>query len=423
MDNTKLKDMLGRSGVPRLHEARAVLMKTLAACPTTGSEEVELDKALGRVLAAAVEAGEDLPLHPRSTMDGYAVRARETYGASDTLPVYLKIDGEVKMGEYPERGPLREACCKIATGGLLPPDTDAVVMFEHTVRVDDTTLEVVRAVAPGDNVMVAGDDVRKGQGVLQAGHLLRPQDLGLLAALGIYQVAVHRRVRLGVFSTGDEIVPFRENPPPGKIRDSNAVTIASLARLCGAEATFYGVVEDEEGRFMAVAQKALAENELVVFSGSSSVGSRDLGEKVVERLGAPGVVLHGVAIKPGKPVIVARAGGKMVFGLPGHPVSAAVTFELFVKPAIFHIGGRAASPLPDAKTVPAVCQRNMNSAAGRTDFIRVALSRSDSGGFEATPVLGKSGALSTLVDADGYFVIEESSQGIEQGAEVTVYLY
>jgi len=230
-------------------------------------------------------------------------------------------------------------------------------------------------------------------------------------------------VRLGVFSTGDEIVPFRENPPLGKIRDSNAVTIASLARLCGAEATFYGVVEDEEERFMAVAQKALEENELVVFSGSSSVGSRDLGEKVVERLGAPGIVLHGVAIKPGKPVIVARAGAKMVFGLPGHPVSAAVTFELFVQPAIFYIGGRAASSLPNAKTVSAVCRRNMNSAAGRTDFIRVALSRSDSGGFEATPVLGKSGALSTLVEAEGYFVIEESSQGIEKGAEVTVYLY
>ncbi len=421
--DTRLKDMLGRAGVPRLHEGRAVLAETLAACPLTGVEQVELEETLGRVLAVAVEAGEDLPTHPRSTMDGYAVRARETYGASETLPVYLAIDGEVRMGELPERGPGQEACCKIATGGLLPPETDAVVMFEHTVRVDDTTLEVLKPVAPGDNVMAAGDDVTKGRAILPAGRLLRPQELGLLAALGIERLEVHRRVRLGVFSTGDEIVPFRETPPPGKIRDANSVTIAALARQCGAEVRFYGIAADEEEAFLAVAEKALAENELIVFSGSSSVGSRDLGEKVVARLGAPGIVLHGVAIKPGKPVIVARAGEKMVFGLPGHPVSAAVTFELFVKPAILHVGGRAPSPLPEAKTVSAVCQRNINSAAGRTDFVRVALTGNRRRGLRATPVLGKSGALSTLVEADGYFVIEESSQGVEKGTEVMVHLY
>jgi molybdopterin molybdotransferase len=421
--DTKLKDMLGRTGVPRFHEAQAILAEALTDCPATAVEQVGLEEALDRVLAAAVQAAEDLPPHPRSTMDGYAVRARETYGANETLPVYLKIDGEVKMGEFPEKGPGTEACCRIATGGLLPPDTDAVVMFEHTVRIDDTTLEVVKPVAAGDNVMAAGDDVEKGRTILHPGHLLRPQDLGLLAALGISRLSVHRRVRVGVFSTGDEIVPFGDTLPPGKIRDANSVTISALARQLGTEATFYGIVEDEEVPFMAVARQALAENDLIVFSGSSSVGSRDLGEKVVNRLGAPGIVLHGVAIKPGKPVIVARAGDRMIFGLPGHPVSAAVTFALFVKPAILHIGGRAASPLPEAKTVRAVCRRNLNSAAGRTDFIRVALSRDKNGKYEATPVLGKSGSLSTLVKADGYFVIEESSQGIEKGAEVLVYLY
>ena len=173
---TKLKDMLGRDGVLRLHEARPVLEAALAACPTSGTEEVGLEEALGRVLAAPVEASEDLPPYPRSTMDGYAVRARETYGASETLPVYLQIDGDVKMGEFPEKGPRQEACSKIATGGLLPPETDAVVMFEHTVLVDDATIEVVKPVAPGDNVMAAGDDVQKGQQILTAGHLLRPQD-------------------------------------------------------------------------------------------------------------------------------------------------------------------------------------------------------------------------------------------------------
>jgi len=415
--------MLGRAGVTRFHEALVILTEALAGCPPTAAEEVDLEEALDRVLAVAVRAAEDLPPYPRSTMDGYAVRARETYGASDTLPVYLKIDGEIRMGEYPEKGPESEACIKIATGGLLPPDTDAVVMFEHTVRIDDSTLEVVKPVAAGDNVMTAGEDVKKGRVILQVGHLLRPQDLGMLASLGINRLVVHRQVRVGVFSTGDEIVPFCETPPPGKIRDANSVTICALARKFGAEVTFYGVVEDEEAPLTAVARQALAENDLIVFSGSSSVGSRDLGEKVVERLGAPGIVLHGVAIKPGKPVIVGRASDRMIFGLPGHPVSAAVTFELFVRPAILQISGRVASPLPEAKTVRAVCRRNLNSAAGRTDFIRVALSRNKNDQYEAVPILGKSGSLSTLVEADGYFIIGESSQGVEQGAEVLVYLF
>jgi len=421
--DARLKDMLGRGSVPRLHEARAVLAGELEKCPVVGSEAVPLEEALGRVLADEVRAAEDLPPYPRSTMDGYAVRARETFGASETLPVYLAIDGEVKMGEFPEWGPGPEACCRIATGGLLPPGTDAVVMLEHTVLVDDTTLEVVKAVAAGDNVMAAGDDVAKGRAVLQSGHLLRPQDLGLLAALGVAEVTVRRRVKVGVFSTGDEIVSFRQTPPPGKIRDANALTIDALARQCGAQVQHYGIVGDKEDDFLGTARKALAENDLIVFSGSSSVGSRDLGEKVASQLGAPGIVLHGVAIKPGKPVLVGRASHKMVFGLPGHPVSAAVTFDLFVKPAIRHCSGRTSSPLPEIRTVKALCQRNLNSAAGRTDFIRVALSRNDDGCFDAIPVLGKSGALSTLVTADGYFVIEESSQGIERGTEVTVYLY
>lgn len=415
--------MLGRAGVPRLPEALAILEETLAACPAAEVEEIDLETALGRIPARPVQAPENLPPHPRSTMDGYAVRAADTYGASDSLPVYLKVDGEVKMGEFPEQGPGGEACYKIATGGLLPPHTDAVVMFEHTVRIDDTTLEVVKPVAPGDNVLATGDDVGKGRTVLPAGHPLRPQDLGLLAALGLTRLAVHRRVRVGVFSTGDEIVPYHEVPPPGRIRDANSVTIGALVRQYGAEATYYGIVADEEDAFLSVARKALAENDIVVFSGSSSVGSRDLGEKVVAKLGAPGIVLHGVAIKPGKPVIVARAGEKMVFGLPGHPVSAAVTFELFVRPAIFHIGGLCPAALPEKRTVRASCRRNINSAAGRTDFVRVAVSRNAKGEYEATPILGKSGALSTLVEAGGYFIIEESCQGIERGTEVRVYLY
>jgi len=419
--NSPLKDMLGRAGIIGLSEAQDLLTERLSRCSGRTAEEIPLEQGLGRILAQDVVSSEDIPPHPRSVMDGYAVRAADTFGAAEGMPAYLRISGEVKMGEFPQVGPVLESCFTIATGGLLPPGADSVIMLEHTVQTGTEMLEIVKPVAPGENVIGRGDDVKKGGQLLKAGHSLRPQDLGLLAGLGITTLRVWKRVRVGLFSTGDEIVPFDENPPPGKVRDMNSVNLAALAREHGAVATSYGVVKDEEDPFLALAEKALRENDIVIFSGSSSVGSRDLGEKVVCTLAE--LLIHGVAIKPGKPVIVAFSGDKALFGLPGHPVSAAVAFDLFVRPVIESFAGREASDLPGRRTVPAVCTRNMNSAGGRTDFVRVALTRKDSGVFEAHPVLGKSGALSTLVAADGFFRIEESSQGIEAGENVTVYLY
>ncbi len=419
----KTKDMLGRSGLPLLHEALIILNDSLEGCSVCGLEDISLDQGLKRVLGQDITATEEIPPFPRSTMDGYAVRAKETFGASESLPAYLTVSGEVLMGVFPEQGPEPTACFKIATGGLLPPGTDAVVMFEHTVAMDETTLEVLRPVAPGDNVIGRGDDVAKQDLLLEKGHCLRPQDLGLLAGLGITTIRVRKKVQVGVFSTGDEVVPYTETPEPGKIRDMNSVTLLAMAAECDAEPHFYGVVSDDKQRFSELARKALAENDIVIFSGSSSVGSRDLGEKIAAELGDPGIILHGVAIKPGKPVIFSLAGDKAVFGLPGHPVSAAVGFELFVKPVIEHLSGMNKTSFSTRRSLDATCMRTMNSAGGRTDFIRVSIKELENGFHEAYPVLGKSSALSTMVAAQGFFVIEDSCQGIETGEQVKVYLY
>jgi len=423
INNTKnsVKDMLGRSGIVPLDVAQKLLKERLAQCSNRAIAEVSLEQCLGRILGQEICAKEDIPPYPRSVMDGYAVKAGETFGATEGMPAYLNVSGEVKMGEFPEVGPAVECCFKIATGGLLPPDTDAVVMLEHTVKTGTEMIEIVKSVASGENIIGRGDDVKKGEPLLKSGHCLRPQDIGLLAGLGITTLGVQPLVRVGIFSTGDEIVPFDQTPPPGKVRDMNSINLAALAQKQGAIPTFYGVIKDDEELFLAAVRKALEENDIVIFSGSSSVGSRDLGESVVCKLAD--LLIHGVAIKPGKPVIIAFAGNKALFGLPGHPVSASVAFDLFVRPVIDSFSGRTFSDLPQSRSVQAICKRNMNSAGGRTDFIRVSLTRKDSGEYEAHPVLGKSGALSTMVEADGFFRIEESSQGVESGEMVVVYLY
>jgi len=420
--NIENRDMLGRTNIVSLEEAYRLLRTHQPDCHDR-SVSVPLDEALNRVCAVDILSPEDLPPYPRSTMDGYAVRAKDTFGASEGLPAYLEISGEVQMGEYPATGPAPGTCYAIATGGILPPGTDGVIMLEHTVKVDNRMIEVVKPVAAGDNIISAGDDVKKDEILLSAGQLLRPQELGLLAGLGIDNVKVFRKVRVSIISTGDEIVPFNHTPPPGKMRDMNGVNLAALVRNSNGRPHFQGITPDNEEELTYVVKEALAGNDLVLLSGSSSVGTRDLGERVIEKMGPPGILLHGVAIRPGKPVIIARAEDKMIFGLPGHPVSAAVAFDLFVKPVIKQLSGLKNSSLPDHRAVNARLMRNLNSTSGRTDFVRVRLEKQDSGEMTATPILGKSGALSTMVKAHGYLIIQEHQQGVRQGDIVTVQLF
>jgi molybdopterin molybdotransferase len=356
-------------------------------------------------------------------MDGYAVRARDTFGATEKLPAYLELSGEVTMGEFPGHGPDPGACYGIATGGILPPGTDAVVMLEHTVSISESMIEVVQPAATGAHVIDTGEDIAKGEVLLTAGHRIRPQDIGLLAGVGLANVTVCCRVRVGIIATGDEIVPHDQQPPPGKIRDMNSMSLAAQVRNLDAKPIFYGIADDNEETLAAMVHEAKAASDIVLLSGSSSVGTRDLGEKVIARMGAPGIIVHGVAIKPGKPVIIARADTTMIFGLPGHPVSAAVSFDLFVRPTITHLAGIAVDGLPKNRMIKARLMRNINSASGRTDFIRVEIRKTHDQIPEAHPILGKSGALSTMVKAHGFIEIAEKLQGIKEDDIVEVKLF
>ncbi len=416
-----LKDMLGRVSLTPVKKAQTILLDALAKS-SLETEQCSLPDALDRIVSTDLLSPEDLPSHPRSTMDGFAVRAADTFGASSSMPGYLEIDGDVAMGQMPTGEVLQGKCFRIATGGLLPSGSDAVVMFEHTIPVDGKMIEVVKSVGVGINLINRGEDIKKGQPALPKGHLLRPQDLGLLAGLGFAEVEVYKRPKVGILSTGDEIVHWSESPPPGKIRDINGITLAASCRRLGAEVTDYGIVSDSEEIFFATLKRATAENNVVLFSGGSSVGMRDLGERVIEKLGNPGILVHGVALKPGKPVIIGISNETAIFGLPGHPVSAMVCFDLFVTLALQLFAGIAAPDKGPSPTISATIDRNINSAAGRLDFVRVQLLEQEDTLPLAIPVLGKSGSISTLSRAHGYLLIDEPSQGLNKGTQVEVHL-
>ncbi len=415
------KDMLGRAGLISVDAARDILLERLAGSDLQ-TETISIEEALDRVLAKPVTSPEDLPPHPRSVMDGYAVRAADTFGASESLPSYLEVTGNVVMGEFPTSEVVRGCCHRIATGGFLPAGADAVVMLEHSVPVDDTLVEIVKGVGVGTNLIGTGEDIKQGASALPAGQRLRPQDLGLLAGLGIDRVEVYRQVRVATLSTGDEIVPYTETPPPGKIRNINSIVLAGLIRQAGAVPHDLGIISDERSVFLPAMARAVQENDIVIFSGGSSVGVRDLGEEAITSLGPPGILVHGVALKPGKPVLIGLSDTTPVIGLPGHPVSTMICFDLFVRPAIEALSGvKQEIPVPPPSTL-ATLSRNLNSAAGRRDLVRVQLIERDNQ-LIAEPILGKSGAISTLSRAHGYFVIDEATQGVTQGSTVKVFFY
>jgi molybdopterin molybdotransferase len=396
-------------------DAYAALAAHLSPAPRV--ERVPTAGALDRVLADGLTAPEDLPAFARSTMDGFAVRAADTFGASESLPAYLAIRGEVLMGQPPPGAVPPGEALRIATGGMMPAGADAVVMVEHTQAVDATTIEVVRPVAPGENVVRAGEDVPAGAPLLARGHVLRPQDVGGLLALGITEVPVAARLRVGLVGSGDEVVPPDRAPGPGQIRDINTYTLAGLVRRAGHEPIPFGIAPDVAEALDRLARAALARCDVVILSAGSSVSTRDMAAEVIHGLGRPGVLVHGVSLKPGKPTILAVADGKPVFGLPGNPVSCMVTFGLFVAPALDALSG--AAPGRVRPTIPARLARNVASVAGREDYLPVKLvPRAD--GVWADPVFGKSNLIYTLVHADGLVRIDLDRGGLARGDRVDV---
>lgn len=387
--------------------------------PVVRTARMATAEALDRVLAETLLSPQDLPDFERSTVDGYAVNAADTFGATPTLPAFLTVAGEVPMGQASTLILGVGEAALVHTGGMIPQGANAVVMVENTQRVDASSIEVMKPVAEGENVIQVGEDIRRGQTVLTLGRQLRPQDLGGLLALGITTVTVAVPPRVAILSTGDEVVPPTQSPAPGQIRDINSYSLAALTTRAGGCPLRYGIIPDERTALEQAARRAYEEADIVVLSAGSSVSYRDMSVDVIDGLGRPGVLVHGVSVRPGKPTIIAVCDGKPVFGLPGNPVSAMVIFDLFVTPTIGALLGIVKPPPPQ---VQARLARNVASTTGREDYVQVRLEqRAD--GLWAAPIFGKSNLIYTLVNAEGTIKVTLDSNGIAAGEWVTVYLH
>ena len=379
------------------------------------AESVPLTAAAGRTLSEDIIAEEYVPDFNRSTVDGYAVRAADTFGCSDAIPAILSLQGEIRMGEDAGFALLRENCAYVPTGGALPEGADCAVMLEYTEDYGDGTIGILKPGAPGMNVIFRGDDVYPGKIVLQAGRVLSAQDIGALAAIGRTVVPVQRKLKIGVISTGDELVPPGQKPLPGQVRDVNTALLSALLTEQGAEVHSYGIIVDDEDLLRETVTRAVQECDAVLLSGGSSVGVKDASCRIIESLGK--LLLHGIALKPGKPTIMGRAGNKPLVGLPGHPVAAFVVARLFMVPLLDRLAGRE-RPL---WSVTAELSESVGANHGRAQVNPCRLLRQD-GRVLALPIRSKSGLITQLAGADGFFCIERDCEGLPKGAPVQVYL-
>ncbi len=382
------------------------------------TETVPLDQAHGRVLAVDFISPENLPGFTRATMDGYAVRASSTFGASESGPAFLTVKGSVTMGDVPDFSVGPGEAAQISTGAMLPGGTDAVVMIEHTQTLDETTIEAYRSVAPGQHVIQADEDITRDQPALTAGIDIRSQEVGLLAALGCEAVTVFKKPVVSIISTGDEIVAVGQPLPLGKIRDVNAYTLAGFVADAGGEPVRLGIVKDDFDRMLNLCRQALSQSDMVLISGGSSMGTRDLTVQVLAALPDTEILVHGISISPGKPTILARAGNQPFWGLPGQITSAMVAFTAVVRPFVDRLAGRT-RPRREAFPLSARLTRNVSSVQGRIDYVRVRLEKKEDGVW-AEPILGKSGLISTMVKADGLVAIGMHVEGMEKGDPVDV---
>jgi molybdopterin molybdotransferase len=399
-------------------EARTTLYENLPILVQT--ETIATENGIGRVTAAPLRSPMALPAFPRSTVDGYAVQANDTLGASESLPAYLTVAGEVMMGQAATVavGPGQAAI--VHTGGMIPPGADSVVMVERTQKLSDQDIEVLRPVAVGENIITVGEDILKEEEILPAGHLLRPQDIGGLLAVGLTEITVARRPRVALIATGDEVIPPSQPLGPGQVRDINSYTLSGLVQRAGGEPWPMGIIPDQFEAMQAAAATGLAEADVVVMSAGSSVSVRDMTGDVINQLGEPGVLVHGISFRPGKPTVLAVCQGKPVIGLPGNPVSAMVVFNLLVTPLLWRLQGLIDPPEPTV--VRARLARNVASVAGREDRVQVRLEQREDG-LWAEPVFGKSNLIFILVKAEGMIKVPLDKTGLSAGEWVEVRRY
>ena len=383
--------------------------------PLGAAETVSLTAAMGRVLAEDIAATEYVPDFDRSTVDGYAVRARDTFGCTDAIPAILPLQGEVLMGKGAEFALNPEECVAVPTGGAVPKGADSVVMVEYTEDYGDGTIGISKSAAPGQNMIFRGDDVFPGKVVLEKGRVLSSQDIGALAAIGRVQVPVAKKLKIGVISTGDELVPPEQTPGPGQVRDVNSPMLEAMLTAFGAEVINYGIVIDDEALLSEKVHKAVAECDAVLLSGGSSVGVKDAACRIIESMG--NLLMHGIAIKPGKPTILGKTGSKPLVGLPGHPVAAYFITKIFILPLLCRLTGRK----QESYTTTARVTESISANHGRAQVHCCRLESRD-GALWASPIRGKSGLITTLAGADGYFIIDRDCEGLPQGAQVQVFV-
>ena len=383
--------------------------------PLGAAETVSLTAAMGRVLAEDIAATEYVPDFDRSTVDGYAVRAKDTFGCTDAIPAILPLQGEVLMGEGAQFPLNPEECVAVPTGGAVPKGADSVVMVEYTEDYGDGTIGISKSAAPGQNMIFRGDDVFPGKVVLEKGRVLSSQDIGALAAIGRVQVPVARKLKIGVISTGDELVPPEHTPGPGQVRDVNSPMLEAMLTAFGAEVINYGIVIDDEALLSEKVHKAVAECDAVLLSGGSSVGVKDAACRIIESMGS--LLMHGIAIKPGKPTILGKTGAKPLVGLPGHPVAAYFITKIFILPLLCRLTGRK----QERYTTTARVTESISANHGRAQVHCCRLESRD-GALWASPIRGKSGLITTLAGADGYFIIDRDCEGLPQGAQVQVFV-
>jgi len=397
------------------------LYKKLDRFKSLSFEKVHIEDSLDRVLYEDVISPVNLPEFRRSTVDGFALKAKNTYGASEKNPAILRLIGEIPMGQISDIEVQEEETVKVATGGMVPKGADAVQMVEFTECIDTHALHVFKTISPLENVIQIGEDVKAGEVVLKQGHLIRPQDIGLMAGIGKTDVFVFLQPRVAIISSGDEIIPIEDVPAPGEVRDINRYTIVSMVKEAGGIPIFLGIAKDRFNDLKEMIELGLREADMVVITGGSSVGTLDLTGEVLRIFPGTEILGHGVSIRPGKPTLLADIDGKPFLGLPGHPVSAMVIFHFFGKPILKILLGLSREVAWHQIKVKAKASRNIPSAPGREDYVRVKLEERE-GTLWAHPIFGKSGAISNLVRANGLIRIGINEEGLEEGEEAEVIL-
>ncbi|MBR2780978.1 MAG: molybdopterin molybdotransferase MoeA [Eubacteriaceae bacterium] len=395
-------------------EAKKILAEHFSGRFSPGTQRVSLIDATGRILAEDVVSDCDLPAFDRSTVDGYAVRASDTFGCSESLPAMLRFAGSVMMGESVSFSLEKDSCVYVPTGGEVPPGADCMIMLEYVQDYGDGFRYIEKSGAPGENIIKKRDEASSGDIVIRKGALLTAGYIGSLASMGYAEAEVYRRPVIGIISTGDELIPITEKPEGAMIRDVNTYTLASEVIQAGGIPRIYGIIRDDRDLLFETAAAAAEECDMLLISGGSSVGEKDSTADVLRRISGSELLFHGLALKPGKPTICADYDGKALFGLPGHPLASYFVFDRFVRPLIREMSGAG----DDVLTVTASLSSAVPSNHGREEMIPVALE-----GDTARPVYSKSGYITALARSDGYIIIPRDCEGRLRGETVEVILF